>query len=148
MMNDVYVLNPNLEVLGVIDSHKSLIWANRYREVGDCELYVPANQTNLALLQKNNYLFRLDDDMVCRIQKIELTTDPDDGNYLVVYGYDVKNWLDQRIVLGTMSANGNQENFIRSMVYNALGAGAAADRHSARYGKMVPQARHYEGGLS
>lgn len=128
MMNDVYVLNPNLEVLGVIDSHKSLIWANRYRQIGDCELYVPANETNLALLQKNNYLFRLDDEMVCRIQKIELTTDPEDGNYLAVYGYDVKKWCDQRIVLGTMSVNGNQENFIRAMVNNALGAGASSER--------------------
>lgn len=128
MMNDVYILNPSLQIIGLIDSHSSLIWANRYKEVGDCELYVPANQNNLALLKKNNYLFRLDDDMVCVIRKVELTTDPDDGNYLTVTGYDVKSWLDQRVIWGTMTANGSAEDFAREMVDSALGSTAAVDR--------------------
>lgn len=128
MMNDVYVLNPSLQIIGLIDSHASLIWANRYKEVGDCELYVPANANNLALLQKNNYLFRLDDEMICIIKKVELTTDPDDGNYLTITGYDVKSWLDQRVIWGTMTANGNAEDFVREMVDSALGSTAADDR--------------------
>ena len=128
MMNDVYVLNPSLHIEGLIDSHVSLIWANRYKENGDCELYVPANENNLRLLKKNNYLFRLDDDMVCVIRKVELTTDPDDGNYLTITGYDVKSWLDQRVIWGTMTSNGNAEAFARNMVNDALGSTAADDR--------------------
>lgn len=128
MMNDVYVLNPNLQIAGVIDSHASLIWAQRYREIGDCELYVPANQNNLELLRKNNYLFRLDDDMVCIIKKVVLETDPDDGNYLTVTGYDVKEWLDQRIIWGMLTSNGLAEDFIRMMVDSSLGESASNER--------------------
>ena len=47
---DIYVYNPDLEQLGVIDQYKSLIWANRYKDLGDCELYVPATEENLNLL--------------------------------------------------------------------------------------------------
>lgn len=128
MMGDVYVLNQRLEIIGLIDSYKSLIWANRYKEVGDCELYVPASVENLRMLQINNYLFRLEDDMVCQIKKIQLDTDPENGNYLSVTGYDVKSWLDQRIIYGTMSTDGNLETFIRTMVNSALGSAADSDR--------------------
>lgn len=120
-MNDVYILNQNLESVGIIDSYKSLIWANRYFTVGDCELYVPATTENLSLLKKDYYLMRLDSDMVCQIKRIELDTSAEDGNYLVVTGYDVKRWLDQRVVWSTMSADGNAETFIRTMVDKALG---------------------------
>ena len=120
-MNDVYVLNGNLELIGIVDSYKSLIWANRYNTVGDCELYVVATTENLAMLKKGNYLMRTDSNMVCQIKKIELDTDAEQGNYLIVYGYDVKQWLDQRVVWSTMQANGNVEIFIRTMVDKALG---------------------------
>ena len=120
-MNDVYVLNTNLEPVGIIDSYKSLIWANRYKSVGDCEIYVPATMENLNLLQKNYYLMRNDDDMVCQIKKLEITTHAEDGNYIIATGYDVKQWLDQRVVWSTMNADGNVETFIRNMVNGALG---------------------------
>lgn len=120
-MNDVYVLNGNLETIGIIDSYKSLIWASRYNTVGDCELYVPATNENLTMLKKNNFLMRIDNNMICQIKKIELDTDAEEGNYLIVTGYDVKQWLDQRVIWGTMNLDGNVENFIRSMVDKALG---------------------------
>lgn len=120
-MNDVYVLNTNLETIGVIDSYKSLIWANRYWAVGDCELYVPATTENLTMLKKNYFLVKTGNSMVCQIKKIELDTNAEEGNYLIVTGFDVKQWLDQRVVWSTLSANGNAETFIRNMVDKALG---------------------------
>lgn len=115
-MIDIYVLDKNLNLIGVIDAYKSLIWANRYREVGDCELYLEANTTNLALLQEGYYLIRLDDSMVCRIRRVEIDTNSKDGNYLIVNGYDAKQLLDQRIVWDTMNCDGNLEDFIRLMI--------------------------------
>lgn len=127
-MNDVYVLDNNLNAIGVIDTYKSLIWASRYYEVGDCELYVVANTQNIQLLQKNYYLMRTDNNMVCQIKKIELDTSADEGNYLIVTGYDVKRWLDQRVVWSTMNTDGSAETFIRNMVDNALGNASLSAR--------------------
>lgn len=120
-MNEVYVLDGNLQTIALIDMYKSLIWATRYNAVGDCELYVPATMENLNVLKKGNYLMRPDSDMVCQIKKIELDTDAENGNYLIVTGYDVKQWLDQRVIWSTMSADGNAEQFIQNMVDVALG---------------------------
>lgn len=115
-MIDLYVLNGDLERIGIIDSYVSLIWSNRYNEDGDCELYVEANDYLLSTLKKGYYLIRDDDDMVCRIKKIELTTDVENGNYLIVTGYDVKDVLGQRVIWSQTNVNGNVEDYIRKMI--------------------------------
>lgn len=119
-MIDVYVLDKNLNAVGIVDAYKSLIWANRYHAVGDCELYLPATLDNISLLAKGNYLIRLDDEMVCRIDKIEIDTNIETGNYLIVNGTDVKKFCDQRIIWSTMTCDGNLESFIRSLVQNTI----------------------------
>ena len=47
----LYVYDRNFSIVGVIDAYESLIWTNRYYIEGDFELYVPANQKNLEILQ-------------------------------------------------------------------------------------------------
>jgi hypothetical protein len=125
---DIYVLDNNLQQVFVVDAYKSLIWANRYRESGDCELYLPATAEALYYLRKGFYLARADDDMVCQIRYIEIDTDVENGNYLIVKGFDVKRWLDQRIIWNSLQANGNAELFIRRMVDASLGTTDIADR--------------------
>ena len=125
---DVYILNADLDLVGIADAYKSLIWAKRYNTVGDCELYVPATAENLSICKKGFYIMRTDDDMICQIKKIEIDTDAENGNYIVATGYDAKRLLDQRIVWGTLTANGNAETFARNMVDGALGSAAEMDR--------------------
>lgn len=140
-MRDLYIFNSDLQLVGSVDAFKSLIWAKRYKEAGDCELYVPATPENLALCRKGYFILRDDDDMICQIKRIELDTDAENGNYIIATGYDAKRMLDQRIVWSTMTANGNAETFVRSMVDGALGASAAENR------KMVDSAGRLVFGL-
>lgn len=125
---EIYVLNKNFEQIYLVDAYKSVIWANRYKDTGDCELYLPATQDALTYLRQGYYLTRSDDDMVCRIRFVEIDTSAEDGNYLVVKGEDVKGWLDQRVVWEIAQANGNAEDFARGLVDGALGASADEDR--------------------
>lgn len=127
-MSDIYVLNTDLQQIGIIDSCKSVIWANRYQQIGDCELYVPATEANLDLLRMNYYLLKVGNQMVCQIKKIELDTSAEDGNYLIVTGVDVKGYLDQRIIWNTQNADGNVETFVRALVSAGLGADASEAR--------------------
>lgn len=120
-MDDIYVLDKDLNQIGVVDTYKSCIWSNRYKETGDCELYVEATTEKMNLLKKGNYLIRNDDEMVCQIKKIELDTDTENGNYLIVTGYDVKKFLDQRVIWGTSSVDGNVEDYLRDIVNKTLG---------------------------
>ena len=121
MIGNIFILNDNFETIGLVDTYKSLIWANRYNDLGDCELYVPASNENMNLLKRGYYIRRSDDDMVCRIKKVELDTSPEDGNYLIVTGYDVKQWLNQRVIWDTVIISETTlETFLRGLVTSAF----------------------------
>jgi hypothetical protein len=116
MVIDIYVLNRNLEQIGIIDSYKSLIWAKRYNKLGDCELYLDASSDGVNLLKIGNYLYRNDDDMICQIRKVEIDTSAINGNYIICNGVDVKAILDQRIIWTQNTCTGLVEQFIRKLV--------------------------------
>lgn len=117
---DVYVVNPSYQVVSLIDDYKSLIWTKRYSEFGDCELYVKASLEALNVLKKGWFLTRNDDDMICRIMSIELDTDAEEGNYLIVKGYDCRGILAQRIIWEQTNFSGTVENYIRKLVTDSI----------------------------
>lgn len=117
---EFYVFDGDLQVVDIIDDYKSMIWAKRYRAVGDCEIYVAASTRHISSLTPGNYIVRNDDLMICRIVKVELTTNPDEGDYLTVTGRDMSSLLDQRIIWGTETSSGLAETFVRGLVQTAL----------------------------
>lgn len=119
-MEELYVLDQNLNVIGILDDYTSLIWAKRYNDVGDCEVYIGVSSKNLSILKRGYYLQRLDDDMICRIKKIELDTDVENGDYLIVTGYDAQDILDQRIIWNQLTFNGKVENYIIRIIRDAF----------------------------
>lgn len=128
---DIYIYDENFERINFVDNYSSIIWANRYRENGDCEIYLPATEEALDLYQEGRFLVRDEDDMICRINRVEIQTDAENGDYLTVSGIDLKSVLDQRIVWETQrttSATNTVEKFIRRMIYDNLGEGADLDR--------------------
>lgn len=121
---DLYIKNPTLETIGIIDAYTSLIWATRYYTAGDFELYLPATTAALKLLQIGNYVTRLDDDRAMIIEKISITTDTENGNYLTVTGRSLESLLARRIVWNLTTYAGTAEEFIRKLVNdNAIASG-------------------------
>lgn len=125
-MNDVYVLNRNFELQGIIDEYVSLIWRPSYSDIGDFELYLEASDKAIALLQKNMYLVRSSDisveggitsyEKVMIIKNLQLITDVENGDFLTVTGRELKFILHQRIVWKQTNLTGTAENAIRRLV--------------------------------
>lgn len=86
------------EVIGLIDTAKSIIWQTQYYGVGTFEIYVSATAENLALLKEDNYVTRIDRDDCGIIEKIEIDNNPQDGLMIVASGRFCKSILDRRIV--------------------------------------------------
>lgn len=125
-MNNIYVLNQNFELQGVIDEYVSAIWRPSYSEVGDFEIYLGASDKAIALLQENMYVVRssdisVEDDVttyekVMIIKNIQLITDVENGDFLTVTGRELKFLLHQRIVWKQTNLTGTAENAIRRLV--------------------------------
>lgn len=113
---NIYALNQNFERIALIDVYTSLIWNNSFFEAGEFELYLPAHSELLDILNVGNYIVRSDDDMIGIIEKIELETSAEDGNYLIISGHDVKIILNRRIIWETINFDGTIENYIRKII--------------------------------
>lgn len=117
-MNEIkpfLVLDSNLEPMGIFDSYISFLWKPVYNGIGECEIYVPASSDNLEYFRKNNFILTLDNDMVCRIEKLEIDTDEVNGDYFIATGYDVKKMLNQRIIWDTIVFNGSVSDYIKKI---------------------------------
>lgn len=112
-----YLLDTNLNILKVIDTFKSVIWTTRYYTSGDFELYIPATQDMIDLFKRNYYVIRDDDTTQAMIvENIQITTDVEEGNYLIITGRSLKSILGRRIIWLQTIINGRVESGIRTLV--------------------------------
>lgn len=119
-MVDIYVLDKNREVIDTIDSYESLIWTPRHFECGDFEIYIKATPKLLETLQLDNYVTRVGSEMVGIIEKIEIESDPDRGDHIVVSGRCAKSILSRRIIWSQTNIKGTVENGIRTILTENL----------------------------
>lgn len=136
---EFYIIDTNFNILAIVDTYKSVIWTKRYFTSGDFELYVAATQEMLEVLRKNYYVVRTDDTTQCMIiENIEITTDIENGNYLIVTGRSLSSILSRRVILGEptgtnqyypTTVNGTVEHCIRKLVYmNAIEPNGGVER--------------------
>lgn len=119
-MEELYLLDENRKRKHIIDAYSNIIWAPRYNDLGDCELVVPATEENFSKIKESKYISRNDDDLVCEIKKIEIQTDEENGNQLIITGIDIKNILNQRIVEKQTNFNGLVEDYIRKLINDSI----------------------------
>ena len=126
---NVYTFDSNgLTKVGLVEEYESLIWTKRFFTDGDCEIYLPASAAAVSLLTPGRFLLREDDDMICRITKVELTTSNEDGDYLTVTGEDATAILKQRIIWDTANCHGSVETFVRKLITDNLISPARTER--------------------
>lgn len=103
----------------VIDYADSVIWVQRFCKAGEFELYLRADEKLLELFSENETLITRDDTDTSMIpERIELTTDPEEGDYMIISGCSLEGLLKRRIIPSMYSYSGTVENFLRRLVLN------------------------------
>lgn len=123
MIDYVEIRNAETELIGIIDTAKSVIWRSVYYGVGDFEVYVQATQNTRELLSVGNYVTRPDNNEIGIIEKVEIKADKFDGLMITASGRFAKSILDRRLIYnlsGTSNAatilRGNVELQVRKIV--------------------------------
>lgn len=120
---ELYIYNPSIEQLGVIDSFSSLRWRRRFFEPGEFELHCPATADNLALLAEGNIIARLDRCEAGVIEGMTVESTDESGDELTVTGRMGSSLLDRRIIIPAISFTGSTETAMRKIVSdNAIAA--------------------------
>ena len=97
--------------IALIDNACSVIWVRRYQKAGDFEVYVPATKELLGIVRQNELFITREGDLAnaMKIQKVELTTDPDEGDFLTITGKSAACIIGQRIVRSQYNLSGTAQ---------------------------------------
>lgn len=90
---------------GVIEAYEYLRWTRRYSGCGSFEMKAIATETNLALLQIGNILWKNDDEEAGLIEFVELTGG--EQEFITLSGRFATSFLARRIVWGTELLSGD-----------------------------------------
>ena len=116
-----YLLNTAFQTVYVIEKYESMIWTPRYYEMGDFELYLPANKESIDIFteaaEKHYYIVDGDDLTHAMIAtKIEKETSNETGPHISLTGFDLKYLFKKRVIWGTTYISGNAETELRRII--------------------------------
>ena len=125
---EITILDKSLNAVYIVDSYQSIIWTSRYYEPGDFELYIPASEEILPYVQKDYYVTRDDDDTVMVIERIEIKTDIEDGDFYIISGHSLESILQRRIIWTqtNLSTNDPVDGINQLITQNAISPSTAA----------------------
>ena len=112
----IYVLDTEYEKVSYIDVAESVLWNKKHNDLGESEIYIPCDMEMLSILRKGYYLYRYDDDMVCQIEKVEIETDAENGNYIIATAKDMSKVLAGRIVRWNTAFSGKVVRFVKKLI--------------------------------
>lgn len=121
--------------VGMIEEPTSAIWTRRYNEPGDFEIYTPATvdlfrtllpgrfavqqsggATVLTPVETVRYITRQGTDEVMIVERLELTTDDEDGDFIKISGRSAACLLDRRIVWNQTTLSGRVDHAIYTLI--------------------------------
>lgn len=110
------ILDKKYNAISMVDAFESFIWTERYNQYGDFELLLPANTPALSFLKRDNYIYRKGTKVLMIIEDLEITTNIEDGDHLVVTGRSLESILDRRIIWGHKNLSGNFQTAIKTLL--------------------------------
>ena len=106
---DIYILDNSGNVIDMIDNYRSLIWNIQFFDTGEFELVLPASKENIEKARKGAFLCRSCDcsehtfNNVMIVEKIEISTDYENGNTINVSGKGLKHLFARRVIWEQMT---------------------------------------------
>lgn len=94
---DIYILDGNLEVLGLIENYHSFIWTERYSSYGDFEIKLDPESSYTGMLRLGRYVHIKESRLLMRIMRFKKSTVSD--HLLTVTGRTMESWLIDRVVV-------------------------------------------------
>lgn len=117
---------------------ESFIWTERFNGAGDFEFYTPVNSTILKVINHiqgklaqnlDSYVWLRENGNCMIIENLEITTDAESGNHLIMSGRGLESILDRRIIWQMTSvANKSLQEVIQTFINDSIISPAMADR--------------------
>ncbi len=125
---NLVILNTDLDAVRIMDTYESLIWTDRYYTYGDFEIYTPLMDDILTYIKQDYYLQSPNSDHVMIIEKLQISSDVEEGNHLKITGRSLESILNRRIVWKQKTISGNLQNGIKTLLDENVISPSESDR--------------------
>lgn len=125
---ELYVLDKNLNLLGILEGFFSLRWVRRYSKCGEFELHCRLTSDTISLLQTGNVVWKNDDEEAGIIEYRNISLNSQKEETLIIKGRFATSLLGRRIIWGTEIINDTAEVAIRMLINNHAINPSNADR--------------------
>lgn len=98
---EVYVLDSLLRRTEVVDRFESMIWTERFREIGDFELHIQSTAANRRRFTAGTRLAITESKRVMVVETVENATDDENRRMLKVTGRSLEMILEDRAAIAT-----------------------------------------------
>ena len=112
----IYILDQSYDAYDIVDTFKSFIWVDRYSQCGDFEIYIPATKESASRFKKDDYIRIAESDRYMIIEDVNLETDVENGDFLVISGRSLESVLTRRIIWGMTVLTGNFQDGIEKLL--------------------------------
>jgi len=96
---EVYILDTLLRRIDVVDTFISMIWTERFAEMGDFELVTLSNSANRKRFVSDTMIMINSSNRIMRIETIEETSDLEKGVTIKIKGRELLSILDSRVAV-------------------------------------------------
>ena len=113
---DLSLIGTDFIVLDIIDTYESVLWNDRYDSFGDFEIVLPISAKTVGFITENQYVNLKESEHTMIIEYIELNTDAETGNTILIKGHSLESVLDRRRVWPFVILNGDLEDSINTLI--------------------------------
>jgi hypothetical protein len=92
-------LDSDFNATAVVDAYDSMIWSERYNDVGDFEVHGPNSSVLRAIMEDSTYIFNSVTSTLMVIEKSDVEYSEEDGSTITLSGRSMGSVLDRRVML-------------------------------------------------
>lgn len=129
---EVIFMNSAFKMTRIMDAFTSLIWNDYYIGFGDFEVRLPMTDLALIGVREGYYASIKESDRYMIVESINITTDVEDGNYVVISGRSLESILDRRIIRNHTILTGSFQDGIMRIINANLSNPEDSKRQIAR----------------
>ncbi len=113
---EIYILDRNLNIVGVISTYDSILWTEKVHEPGNIKAVFVFTEKMNRILQRGYLLYKTDELQPAVITRKTLKLNKYGQQTITIQGYMVTRYFRQRIIWKKMIMKGTPEQLMRQMV--------------------------------
>lgn len=117
---EIYILDRNLNIVGVISTYDSIMWTEKVHEPGNIKAVFVFTEKMNRILQRGYLLYKTDELQPAVITRKTLKLNKYGQQTITIQGYMVTRYFRQRIIWKKMIMKGTPEQLMRQMVQEQI----------------------------